>query len=98
MSIIQLEIDESLIINETSDVLKSQFNNYCDWCWGHGYGNCDKCKKVFNHYYLPLKIKEKQKELGIECNKQTHEYRYQYYPRYKKEEWLEKHKRKKLSR
>lgn len=24
--------------------LENHFSKYCDWCWGHGYGNCDICK------------------------------------------------------
>lgn len=25
--------------------LKEHFDSYCKWCWGHGFGNCDVCKK-----------------------------------------------------
>lgn len=50
---------------ENSQSLKAHFDNYCKWCWGHGYGNCDNCKKHFNKLYIPLRIKEKQKELGL---------------------------------
>lgn len=49
----------------SSKALKSQFERYCDWCWGHGYGNCDHCRKGYMKLYIPLRIKEKQKELGL---------------------------------
>ena len=68
MSILQIE--ENLILDEGSEVLKRQFDNYCNWCWGHGYGNCDMCKKIFNHYYVPIKIKELQSRNNIVCDKQ----------------------------
>lgn len=63
MSIIAIE--DNLILDKGSQVLKEQFVRYCDWCWGHGYGSCRICKKVFNKYYIPLRIKEKQAELGL---------------------------------
>ena len=24
--------------------LQNYFKGYCEWCWGHGYGDCDKCR------------------------------------------------------
>lgn len=49
----------------SSQTLKLHFEKYCDWCWGHGYGNCDRCKKGYMKLYIPLRIAEKQKELGL---------------------------------
>ena len=39
-------------------MLKKQFENHCEWCWGHGFGDCDICKKAFNRVYRPIRIKE----------------------------------------
>ena len=27
-------IEDFLILDEGSEVLKKQFENHCDWCWG----------------------------------------------------------------
>ena len=51
-------IEDSLILDEGSEVLKKQFENHCDWCWRHGFGDCDVCKRAFNKLYRPIKIKE----------------------------------------
>ena len=51
-------IEDPLILDEGSEVLKKQFENHCDWCWGHGFGNCDVCKKAFGKVYRPIRIKE----------------------------------------
>lgn len=48
-----------------SEILKTQFENYCSWCWGHGYGNCDMCKQVYHRYYIPIRKKELQEKLGL---------------------------------
>lgn len=32
---------------------------------GHGYGNCDVCKRGYHKLYIPLRIAEKQQELGL---------------------------------
>lgn len=53
-----MSIEDQLILNESSEVLKKQFEDHCEWCWTYGYGNCDVCKKVYRKYYLPLRIKE----------------------------------------
>ena len=50
---------------ESSQALKEQFDSYCDWCWGHGYGDCVICKKQFNKIYVPLRKNERIKELGL---------------------------------
>nr|DAO43709.1 MAG TPA: UDP zinc-binding RING-finger protein [Caudoviricetes sp.] len=63
MSIMQIE--DNLILDSGSQALKNQFDRYCDWCWGHGYGNCDICRKIFRRYYTPIRIAEKQIELGL---------------------------------
>ena len=51
-------IEDFLILDEGSEALKKQFENHCNWCWGHGYGNCDVCKKTFGRVYRPMRIKE----------------------------------------
>ena len=51
-------IEDCLILDEGSEVLKKQFENHCDWCWGRGFGNCDVCKKAFEKVYRPIRIKE----------------------------------------
>lgn len=58
-------IEENLILDEGSQVLKKQYEAHHEWCWYHGYGNCDVCRKIFHKYYIPLRIAEKQKELGL---------------------------------
>ena len=63
MSII--EIEDVLELNKGSEVLKKQFDNYCDWCWGHGFGKCTTCKKIFHKYYIPIRKKELQVKLGL---------------------------------
>lgn len=47
-----------------SKELEEHFNKYCEWCWGHGYGNCDACKKIYNKLYISLRKKELQTKLG----------------------------------
>lgn len=54
---------------ESSQSLKNQFEKYCNWCWGHGFGNCDLCKREYNKLYIPLRIREKQKELKLPITK-----------------------------
>ena len=51
---------------DSSDALKKQFDKFCDWCFGHGYGDCDVCRKEYHKLYIPLRIAEKQRELGLE--------------------------------
>ena len=63
MSIMQIE--DYLILDKGSEALKKQFDNYCDWCWGHGYGNCDVCRKIFHRYYIPLRKRELQIKNGL---------------------------------
>lgn len=63
MSIMQIE--DYLILDKGSESLKKQFENYCDWCWGHGYGDCDVCRKIFHRYYIPLRKKELQIKNGL---------------------------------
>ena len=31
---------------ESKEDLQNYFKYYCEWCWGHGFGNCDKCKEA----------------------------------------------------
>lgn len=47
----------------SSEALKEQFNKFCNWCWGHSYGNCDICRREYHKLYISLRIAEKQKEL-----------------------------------
>jgi hypothetical protein len=35
--------DEHIFSSE--DEIQNRFKEYCDWCWGHGFGNCDKCRE-----------------------------------------------------
>ena len=60
------EIEEYLVTDKGSEQLKKQYEKYCDWCWGHGYGNCDYCKKQFGKVYRPIRIKEIQRKLGLD--------------------------------
>lgn len=89
------QIEDELILDEGSEVLKKQFETYCKWCWGHGYGNCDTCKKDFNHYYLPIRIKELQIKNNIVCNKPMPINRAEYPRKYEIQNWIERHNRKK---
>lgn len=57
---------EGFANTDSSEALKKQFDKFCDWCWGHGYGDCDVCRKEYHKLYIPLKIAEKQRELGLE--------------------------------
>ena len=43
---------------KSSQSLKEHFNRYCDWCWYHGTGNCDICKRLKNKALLKLKLQE----------------------------------------
>lgn len=60
-----MSIEDFLVLDEGSEVLKRQFEKYCDWCWGHGYGNCDVCRKKFNKYYIPIRKRELQIKNGL---------------------------------
>lgn len=62
-------IEDYLILDKGSEGLKKQFENHCNWCWGHGYGHCDTCRKAFNKVYRPMRIAEltaKYKEKQVE--------------------------------
>lgn len=65
MSFWRTVILEGCADTSSSQALKSHFEGYCDWCWGHGYGNCDHCRKEYMKLYISLRIAEKQKELGL---------------------------------
>lgn len=67
MSIISIE--ETLILDKGSKALKEQFERHCDWCWYHGFGNCDNCRKKFNKYYIPIRKEEIQIRLGLKEQK-----------------------------
>ena len=58
-------MEDQLITNQGSAALKEQFDLYHDWCWCHGYGDCDICKKVFNKYYIPIRKRELQVKLRL---------------------------------
>ena len=64
---------EGFANTDSSDALKKQFDKFCNWCWGHGYGNCDVCKRGCHKLYIPLRIAEKQRELGLEETKRKNE-------------------------
>lgn len=64
---------EGFANTDSSDALKKQFDKFCDWCWGHGYGDCDVCHKGYHKLYIPLRIAEKQRELGLEETKRKNE-------------------------
>lgn len=51
-------IQDYLILDKGSQALKRQFERHCNWCWGHGYGNCDVCKRAFGKVYRPMRIRE----------------------------------------
>jgi len=58
-------IEDGLVLDEGSEVLHNQFKDYCSWCWGHGYGDCDECRKYYRRLYNPIRIEElKQKREG----------------------------------
>jgi hypothetical protein len=35
---------------ESAEDICKGFKNYCEWCWGNGYGNCDICKSNLNQW------------------------------------------------
>ncbi len=37
------------------------YERYCDWCFYHGYGSCDKCRKHYRSIKLSIKINNKHK-------------------------------------
>ena len=53
-------IGEGFANTDSSDALKKQFDKFCDWCWGHGYGDCDvdkvveQFKKLKMRYFLTI--------------------------------------------
>lgn len=53
-----VEDKEWEVKNRTSESLKKWFNDYCEWCWGHGFGDCDKCKKYYKHILYRVKMRE----------------------------------------
>lgn len=65
MSFMSEVIWEGYANTSSSEALKEQFNKFCNWCWGHSYGNCDICRREYHKLYIPLRIAEKQKELGL---------------------------------
>lgn len=65
MSFMSEVIWEGYANTSSSEALKEQFNKFCNWCWGHRYGNCDICRREYHKLYIPLRIAEKQKELGL---------------------------------
>ena len=49
---------EEDIKNMSSEEFKKWFCEYCNWCWGHGYGSCKVCNKYKNHLLLQIKLRE----------------------------------------
>ena len=60
-----MQIKDFIDLDRGSKALKEHFERHHEWCWYHGYGNCDVCRRMFRRYYIPLRIAEKQKELGL---------------------------------
>lgn len=46
---------------DNAEELKQNFNKYCNWCWGNGYGDCEDCKNI-----LKSKIDELEREKNDE--------------------------------
>ena len=65
MSFMSEVIWEGYANTSSSETLKEQFSKFCNWCWGHSYGNCDIFRREYHKLYIPLRIAEKQKELGL---------------------------------
>lgn len=59
------DIKDFITLDKGSETLKKHFDNHCNWCWHHGYGNCDLCKKAFHKYYIPLRKRELQIKNGL---------------------------------
>ena len=47
--------------DETSEKYRQRFQEYCNWCWGHGFGNCDNCQKAMKRQLLKGKLREFKK-------------------------------------
>lgn len=41
--------------NLTVEELDIEFKSYCEWCWGHGFGDCDVCRQQKESYKDRLK-------------------------------------------
>ena len=65
MSFVTKVIWEGFADTSSSEALEEQFHKFCNWCWGHGFGDCTWCRKDYRKLYIPLRIAEKQKELGL---------------------------------
>ena len=48
-----------------SKELEEHFKKYCEWCWYHGFGNCDVCEKIYHELYIPLRKRELQIKCGL---------------------------------
>ena len=61
-----LILDKEYFTGHTNSIdLEEHFKVYCEWCWRHGYGNCDACRKIYNKLYIPLRKKELQIKNGL---------------------------------
>lgn len=87
-------IEDYLILDKGSEGLKRQFEHHCNWCWYHGFGHCDICRKNFNKCYIPIRIREKQQELKLPVTKPMPINQYEEYKKMKlkAEEKLDKRK------
>ena len=63
MSFMSEVICEGYANTSSSETLKEQFNKFCDWRWGHSYGDCDICRREYHKLHIPLRIAEKQKQM-----------------------------------
>ena len=55
------ESDFDVVENMSIEEYDKWFNNYCNWCWGHGYGNCSMCKKHYKQFRLAKIMNDKYK-------------------------------------
>lgn len=60
MGLLAVDVDENNF--KSSKEFKEWFSQYCIWCWGHGYGDCDVCKKKKNHLLYLIKMREFKEE------------------------------------
>lgn len=53
--------DFEVIENIPIEEFDKMFDNYHNWCWGKGLGNCYSCMKHYRQLRLAKKINEKYK-------------------------------------
>ena len=50
-------IEDFLILDEGSEVLKKQFENHCNWCWGMVLANVMYARKPLGEFTDQLELK-----------------------------------------